>query len=39
VRGILCHHCNAMLGHARDDGSLMRAAADYLSSSRMAFRW
>ena len=38
VRSILCHNCNPMLGHAEDDPSRLRAAADYLDrfSSRPA---
>lgn len=30
VRGILCQHCNAMLGHAKDDPSRLRMGAKYL---------
>ena len=30
VRGLLCHHCNLVLGHAFDNPSLLRLAADYL---------
>jgi hypothetical protein len=30
ARGILCHHCNAGLGHFREDPDIMRKAAEYL---------
>jgi hypothetical protein len=30
VRGILCHHCNVALGHARDSANRLRALASYL---------
>lgn len=30
VRGLLCHHCNLLLGHAKDDPAILRAAVDYL---------
>lgn len=30
VRGILCHHCNAMLGHAKDDPLHLLRGAQYL---------
>ena len=31
VRGLLCQHCNFMLGHARDNISTLLKAVDYLS--------
>lgn len=31
-RAILCHHCNLMLGNAKDDPVRLRAAADYLEA-------
>lgn len=34
VRGILCHHCNTMIGYGRDDPAVLRLAADYLDRSR-----
>jgi hypothetical protein len=33
VRGILCHHCNVLLGHAKDSARLLREAAAYLERS------
>jgi hypothetical protein len=30
VRGLLCHHCNVMLGHARDDIPTLESAVEYL---------
>lgn len=30
VRGVLCHHCNVMLGHAKDDITTLRNAIKYL---------
>ncbi len=32
VRGLLCSNCNPMLGYAKDDPALLRAAASYLES-------
>ncbi len=31
VRGLLCHHCNLMLGHARDNVEVMESAIRYLT--------
>lgn len=33
VRGILCRHCNVMLGNARDSVETLRAGIDYLLRS------
>lgn len=30
VRALLCLHCNALLGHAKDDPNTLRAAILYL---------
>ncbi len=30
VRGLLCLHCNTVIGYARDNPEVLRAAADYL---------
>ncbi len=35
VRGILCHHCNVMMGNALDDPARLRAAADWLEGQRI----
>ena len=34
VRGILCRECNLLLGHARDDTNVLKAAIDYLDRRR-----
>lgn len=31
VRGLLCASCNLLLGHAKDDLDLLRAAVEYLA--------
>lgn len=33
VRGLLCRHCNLMLGHARDDIRVLARAIDYLQDT------
>lgn len=30
IRGLLCHHCNTMLGMAKDNPELLMAGAAYL---------
>ena len=30
VRGLLCHHCNVLLGHAKDSSLVLKKAIDYL---------
>lgn len=30
IRGILCNHCNLMIGHAKDNPSVLIAASEYL---------
>lgn len=32
ARGLLCHRCNRLLGHAGDDPEILRRAADYLTA-------
>jgi len=33
VRGLLCHHCNAAIGHAEHEPRLLRLMADYLEAA------
>ena len=33
IRGLLCHHCNAALGHVDDDLELLRSLVAYLEAS------
>lgn len=30
VRGLLCHNCNLLIGHAKDNVSVLKAAIEYL---------
>lgn len=30
VRGILCYNCNILLGHAKDDVTILESAVEYL---------
>ena len=30
VRGLLCHSCNTILGHSRDDINILKSAINYL---------
>jgi len=34
IRGLLCNHCNHMLGHAKDDIETLAKAITYLSRSK-----
>lgn len=33
IRGLLCGHCNSLVGHADDDPAILRAAADYVENA------
>lgn len=33
IRGLLCHHCNLLLGNAKDDPERLKAAIKYLEVS------
>ena len=34
VRGVLCNHCNLMLGYARDNSATLQAAIQYLERGK-----
>lgn len=36
VRGLLCNHCNSLLGMARDDVARLRSAIEYLQGAESA---
>ena len=38
VRGVLCNPCNMMLGHAKDNAKLLKAAAQYLKEYGGGYR-
>jgi hypothetical protein len=33
VRGLLCHHCNSMLGYAKEDPTIMVRGVQYLNDN------
>lgn len=36
IRGILCHHCNVLLGYAKDNIEILAAAIEYLKGHNAA---
>lgn len=34
VRSLICHHCNGVLGHARDNTKILKSAIAYLEGHR-----
>jgi hypothetical protein len=39
LRGLLCHHCNVMLGFAKDDIRVLQDAINYLNKHAKPIRW
>jgi hypothetical protein len=39
VRGVLCQHCNTLLGMAKDKIRVLRAAIKYLRTNRRGYRF
>ena len=35
IRGLLCHHCNTILGHAKDNAETLRRATAYLENASL----
>ncbi len=35
VRGLLCHNCNVLLGHAKEDKNILMSAIQYLNRDKM----
>lgn len=35
VRGLLCHNCNTLLGHAKDNPQILQSAISYLKESNV----
>lgn len=34
VRGLLCNRCNALIGYAKEDAAVLKAAVEYLAAER-----
>ncbi|MCS7317205.1 MAG: endonuclease VII domain-containing protein [Candidatus Dojkabacteria bacterium] len=37
LRGLLCHSCNVMLGHARDNVEILSSAIEYLNKRKTTY--
>lgn len=35
IRGLLCHSCNVLIGHARESSSILEKAISYLASTKI----